>query len=77
MKIFSYYFEELLFKFSLDVECGANKFPLLDNEDFPRLPPRDAMAISKTLLKKLLKDYPEGFEPEFHSCALKNNSNEG
>lgn len=77
MKIFSYYFEELLFKFSLGPECGANQCPWRENEDFPQLPPREAIEISKASLIKMLKDYPAGSEPEFHSCALKNNESEG
>lgn len=74
LKKFSYYEEELLFKFLIDEEGGAGECAWSEQEDYPSLPPRKAIEISKGKLLELLKEYPWA-EPQFHSCALKNTSN--
>ncbi len=70
LKTYSYYFEELVFKFSLGESEGADNPPWLDSEDFPPLPPREAVAISRLAVLDMLKAYPYA-EPQFESCALK------
>lgn len=76
MKIYSYYFEELVFKFNLNNEEGAHEDPWSESDDFPSLSPREAMELSKEKLLELLKRYPWA-EPEFSSCSLKYNKHEG
>ncbi len=73
LKVYSYYFEELLFKFSFGKEEGADSPPWLANEDFPPLSPREAIEASKTAVSEMLKAYPWA-EPQFYSCALKRTS---
>ena len=72
-KIFSYYSDELLFKFSIDETAGANEPSWQETDDYPPLPPRKAIEISKLTLLLILKDYPWAGS-EFHSCALKRTS---
>jgi hypothetical protein len=72
-KVYSYYSEELLFKFIIKNETGAGEAAWLENEDFPSLAPRKAIEISKQKLLELLKGYPWA-EPRFDSCALKTTS---
>lgn len=69
MNFYSYYFEELVFKFSLDRSQEANSVQWLQDEDFPPLPPRQAIALSKITLARMLESYPWA-EPEFDACAL-------
>ncbi|GFM84590.1 hypothetical protein PSCICN_52820 [Pseudomonas cichorii] len=78
LKIYSYYFEELVFKFSFGKNEGADNPPWLENEDFPPLSPREAIAVSKLVVLDMLREYPYA-EPQFHACALKkvNNSDNG
>lgn len=72
-KIYSYYCEELVFKFSFGSNEGANNPPWLENEDFPPLSPREAIAVSKLAVLEMLRAYPYA-EPQFHACALKKTS---
>ncbi|WP_139165661.1 hypothetical protein [Chromobacterium amazonense] len=72
-KVYSYYSEELLLKFSIDNSAGANEPSWQETENYPPLPPREAIEISRLTLLLILKDYPWA-EPEFHSCALKRTS---
>lgn len=69
-KIYSYYSEEILIMFSIDKDAFLD-FPLwLETEDYPPLPPREAIDISKRTILEILRQYPWA-EPEFMSCALK------
>ena len=70
MKLYSYYFEEVVFKFSLDRSQETYSTQWLPGEDFPPLPPRQAIAQSKITLARMLASYPWA-EPTFDACALK------
>ncbi|WP_409303571.1 hypothetical protein [Pseudomonas sp. KCJK8993] len=70
LKIYSYYFEELVFKFPFGANEGADNPPWNENEDFSPLSPRVAIAVSRLALFDMLRAYPYA-EPKFHSCALK------
>lgn len=72
-QIYSYYSEELLFRFSVDKTTGAEESSWSEQEDYPPLPPREAIEISRQTLLIILNDYPWA-EPEFHYCALKRTS---
>jgi hypothetical protein len=72
-KLFSFYSEELMFKFSIDREAGADEASWLETEDHPPLPPRMAIETSKRVQLELLADHSWA-EPQFHSCALKRTS---
>ncbi|WP_162997733.1 hypothetical protein [Pseudomonas sp. LTJR-52] len=69
-KIYSYYFEELVFKFTFDLKDGAGSPEWRESEEFPPLPPRLAITASRVAILEMLRAYPYA-EPEFHSCALK------
>ncbi|WP_156896988.1 hypothetical protein [Ferrimonas kyonanensis] len=73
VKIYSYYFEELLFKFAFGEENGADSPRWLDDEAFPPLSPRDAIKASRVVVATMLKAYPQA-DPQFDSCALKRSS---
>ncbi|MYN38638.1 hypothetical protein GTP55_04555 [Duganella sp. FT109W] len=72
-KFYSYYFEEIGFKFSFDKDDGADCPRWSETEDFPPLPPRAAIATSKAALIEMLSAYPIG-EPQFAACALRRTS---
>ncbi|SDJ69946.1 hypothetical protein SAMN04488540_1122 [Ferrimonas sediminum] len=70
LTIYSYYFEEYLFKFSFEAEEGAGAPPWLDSDAFPPLSPRQAIDASKNAVAEMLKAYPWA-DPQFSACALK------
>lgn len=70
LKIYSYYFEELVFKFSFGQKDGADNPAWLDSEGFPPLSPREAIAVSRLAVLEMLGAYPYA-APQFHACALK------
>jgi len=72
-KLYSYYFEEIGFKFSFSKADGADFPRWTEAEDFPPLPPRAAIAASRLALIEMLNTYPIG-EPGFDACALKQTS---
>lgn len=69
-KSYSYYFEEVMFKFSLTKEQGIDTCPWLESEEFPPLSPRKAIALAKKELLKMLAEYPYA-EPTLDACSLK------
>lgn len=71
--LYSYYFEEIVFKFSFGNNDGADSPRWSETEDFPPLPPRAAIAAAKTAIIEMLNAYPIG-EPRFDACALKRTS---
>lgn len=73
IKVYSYYFEELLFKFSLRNDAGDGCPQWLEDEAFPPLSPRDAIAASKAVALEILSAYPWA-DPTLASCALKRTS---
>lgn len=76
VKVYSYYFETLLFKFSFGPELGADKPAWSEEEPFPPLSPREAIAASREALVRMLSDYPCA-EPAFNACALQRSGPEG
>jgi len=73
LKLYSYYFEEIIFKFAFGKNEGAENPLWLESEDFPPLSPRQAIAVSKLTVLEMLGLYPYA-DPQFHACALKKGS---
>ena len=69
--IYAHYFEQLVFKFSLEDEARRKTPAWLKTSPFPPLPPRRAIEESHRLLSKMLGPFESGMEPEFLACALK------
>jgi len=67
---YSYYFEELMFKFSLtpDIVKASPQWP--KRADYPPLPPRRAIDKSLELLGQMLGKYGTTPDPRFRACAL-------
>ena len=65
---FSYYFTEIGFAFQLSRDARQPQWR--ENEAFPPLPPRKAIAVSKLTLEKMLVAYSAS-DPEFHACTLR------
>ncbi|WP_417349937.1 hypothetical protein [Ferrimonas sp.] len=76
IKLYSYYFETLLFKFSFGPEQGADTPAWAEEAPFPPLAPRAAIAASSEALAEMLADYPCA-EPSFDACALKRSGPNG
>ncbi len=70
LKVYAYYFETLVFRFSVGPDDIPETPAWLDTEDFPPLSPRAAIETSRLVVLDMLKDYPCA-EPGFHACALK------
>jgi len=70
-KIYTHYFEQFVFKFSLG-DAARSKTPEWSKVDpFPPLPPRKSIEESRRLLEKMLGKFESGMEPEFSACTLR------
>lgn len=75
-KLYTYYCDELLFKFVLDPSNEVDIPLWLESEDYPPLPPRKAVAASYEVILSMLVDHPYS-EPKLYSIELVKMHEEG